>query len=252
MTAHHVRDNFDHEYDSRTRSVETDKLDVALFAALGDVDRVKTDSENDFFKKKGNPSKYAGLPITVETLEPIFRKHGILVIQGSERDGNEYRDRGQDVALHLTHELRHVESGQFRIYTLTLPLSAQNPQQLGSAITYGRRYLHQLVAGAIVEDDDANTAVFGSKSRASAPAKTTKGAGSYTGKSKAAEKSTSKASPSTTKTGSGKTLAGKLGNGKKASTTSKPKASTAKRPGKFPKPTDTSEEGVFDTPPAKD
>ena len=244
------KQDLDHNYDNRTRSADTGILDVALFAALGEVDTVKTDSANDFFKKKGQPSKYAGLPVTIETLEPIFRKHGIMIIQGSVQDRNDsYGDNVERVtALNLTHELRHVESGQFRIYTLTLPLSAQNPQQLGSAITYGRRYLYQLVAGVIVEDDDANTAVFGTKSKTT-PAAT----GAYKGATKGAPTAAKSADKPAAKTGQTKTLAGKLSK-KKTTTKASTKTTKAKRPSKFPRPTDehttNDDNSVYDIPPA--
>lgn len=235
---------FDHDYDTRRLSEDTSALDAALFAALGEVDALKTDSENDFFKKKGNPHRYAGLPITVETLEPIFRAHGIMVIQGSAKDGSYLEEGERPVVLHLTHELRHVESGQFRLYTLSLPLKSQDPQQLGSAITYGRRYLWQLIAGAIVEDDDANTNVFGAKSKSQAKRLSSQGAGAYTGKSKPAKKANATDDDEDETPAPKKTLAGKFGKGKKTT----PKKTTKRSLPKTTKPDE--DDSVYDVDPA--
>lgn len=181
--------------DSRSKS--TKKLDAALFAVRGDLDPILKDSENPFFN-----SNYAGLPTTIRSLDPVFRKHGVLVLQGSVRDS--IYDDDSKVALHITTEMIHVESGEFRISTLTVPLKSQDPQQMGSAITYGRRYLWQLVAGAEVEDDDGNTATFGSSKPKAKPVSgkksTTKPAASGKKKTtyKGTKKSNSEESPSST------------------------------------------------------
>ena len=216
-----------------TRSKSTLKLDKALFAIRGELDPVKKTSDNPFFK-----SKYADLTSSIRQLDPVFRKHGVLVLQGATEtyDNN-------PVTLNITTELIHVESGEFRLNVLTLPLKSQDPQQLGSAVTYGRRYLWQLVAGAEVEDDDGNTAVFGSK--APLPTKTAAPAGKFKGKAaplKEASKtpaktsavtsassttSEPKASPSTkslASSGKKKGTASKFGKKKAAPSTTLPKA----------------------------
>jgi hypothetical protein len=135
---------------SLARSDSTLKLDAALFAVRGELTPILKSAANPFFK-----SRYADLPATIQTLDPVFRKHGILVLQAAV-ESNDY----ESVVLNITTELIHVESGEYRLSTLTLPLKSQDPQQLGSAVTYGRRYLWQLVAGAETEDDDGNASTF--------------------------------------------------------------------------------------------
>lgn len=177
------------------RSQSTLKLDKALFAIRGELTPILKSASNPFFN-----SKYADLPNTIQTLDPVFRNHGVLVLQGSIEDSG-YEG---GVALNITTELIHVESGEYRRSVLTLPLKSQDPQQLGSAVTYGRRYLWQLVAGAETEDDDGNTASF---PNGKAPAKTkSKPAGKYEGPkaspSAGSQSSTSPASTATTSTAS--------------------------------------------------
>jgi hypothetical protein len=194
----------------KTRSEITINLDTALLKVRDEMLPIKKKSDNPFFK-----SKYADLTTTIRALDPLFRKHGILVLQGSQES---YRDN--DVVLNITTELTHVKSGEYRISTLTLPLSKQDPQQLGSAVTYGRRYLWQLVAGAEVEDDDGNTAVFGSSAPTTAVKKSAPG--KFKGKGKA---STSTASTPSSPSASPKTLATKASTASKGDT-SAPKATT--------------------------
>jgi hypothetical protein len=189
------------------RPETTNELDKALFAVRGDLTPILKDSKNPFFK-----SDYAGLPTTIRTLDPIFRKHGILVLQGSTQS---YTDGSAAVVLNITTELVHVESGEFRINTLTLPLKSQDPQQLGSAVTYGRRYLWQLVAGAEVADDDGNANTFPDRKP---PAEAGPPAGKYSGPT-AQESSSSKGvtSPSSGILGQNKTSSPTRGKGSPSS-----------------------------------
>jgi len=119
-------------------------LASALVAAQRDMPTVTTDAENPHFH-----SKFASLPHVVESVIPVFLKHGIAVIQSPFND-----DMGIGVQTTLEHE-----SGESREYHVTLPLTKQDPQGGGSAITYARRYVLCGLAGiAPDDDDDANDA----------------------------------------------------------------------------------------------
>ncbi len=52
-------------------------------------------------------------------------------------------------------------SGQWLCGVLLLPMTKQDPQAAGSAITYARRYALQSIAGVPSEDDDGNKASQG-------------------------------------------------------------------------------------------
>lgn len=139
-------------FDGMYQSENTDKLYPALFKTLGEVKAITTDSENPHFK-----SHFASLGATINALEPTFRGNGLLVVQTAIEDSDHYGEKA-GVVLNLRTDVIHVATGQFKSSILTVPLKSQDPQQLGSALTYARRYSWQLIAGAITEDDDGNAA----------------------------------------------------------------------------------------------
>ena len=55
---------------------------------------------------------------------------------------------------YLEPKLVHAESGQFLASLAGIPLSKHDPQAMGSAITYGRRYSLSAMLGIVTEDDD--------------------------------------------------------------------------------------------------
>ena len=58
----------------------------------------------------------------------------------------------------LETKLIHAESGEWISSTTVIPLPKNDPQGMGSAITYARRYSLCAMLGIITEDDDANAA----------------------------------------------------------------------------------------------
>jgi hypothetical protein len=54
--------------------------------------------------------------------------------------------------------LHHVESGEETFQELGMLPARQDPQGIGSAITYGRRYLLMTMLGLVADDDDGNAA----------------------------------------------------------------------------------------------
>lgn len=117
-------------------------LAAALAAFQADLPKVHKGSTNTHFK-----SKYAALEDIVSVVLPKLAAQGLAWIT---------RPTADDGALVLEYELRH-ESGES--ITGTYPLGSGNHQQLGSAITYARRYTLSAVTGiAPDEDDDGNAA----------------------------------------------------------------------------------------------
>lgn len=110
-------------------------------AAMGDV-----------LKKATNPafkSKYADLAAVVEATIPALNSSGFSVLQPPATGGNG-EVRIMTMILH--------ESGQWMRCTLSLRPTKADPQGVGSAITYGRRYGLQAMTGVAPEDDDGNAA----------------------------------------------------------------------------------------------
>lgn len=58
----------------------------------------------------------------------------------------------------LMTKLTHTESGQWQASLAVVPLPKADPQGMGSAITYARRYAITAMLGMITEDDDGEAA----------------------------------------------------------------------------------------------
>ena len=116
----------------------------AFIAAQGTIEAIKKDNENGGFKG----SKYADLATVVAAIVPAMNKAGIAVLQSPAFDGE---------MVTITTTLLH-ESGASVTSDLRLRPSKVDPQGIGSAITYGRRYSLLAVAGVAPEDDDGNAA----------------------------------------------------------------------------------------------
>jgi len=95
---------------------------------------------------------YAGLDQFVEIAEPILGKHGLSLSSVSEFD-----DKGRFVlVVTLCHESGEERSG---VWPLPDPYGrGVGPQDIGSAMTYGRRYLGWALTGTFpggIDDDGA-------------------------------------------------------------------------------------------------
>lgn len=119
-------------------------LAAALAKAQGEIENASKNAANPHFR-----SKYADLAEVLNTVRPVFAKHGISVIQAPSYEGGM-----ASVETMLMHS-----SGEWLSNTCSAPVSKQDAQGVGSAITYLRRYSLAAFAGIAQEDDDANSAV---------------------------------------------------------------------------------------------
>lgn len=115
----------------------------AFVAAQKATEAVKKAATNSHFK-----SRYADLAEVVEAVVPALNENGIGVMQSPSFDGD---------LVGITTVLIH-ESGAMAQATLHLKPNKSDPQQVGSAITYARRYALLAMTGAAPEDDDGNAA----------------------------------------------------------------------------------------------
>jgi hypothetical protein len=118
-------------------------LAKAFVAAQKATESIKKAATNPAFK-----SKYADLAHVVEGVIPALNNVGVGVLQSPAYDGE---------FVSVTTTLLH-ESGASVSGTLHLRPSKSDPQGLGSAITYGRRYALLAMTGSAPEDDDGNAA----------------------------------------------------------------------------------------------
>ncbi len=126
------------------QSKSIDFLSAALAKAQGDMKAAAFNRVNPHFK-----NKYADLAAVWDAIRGPLSKNGLSITQTIEPING--------TGTYLRTTLRHA-SGQWVSSMYPLPDSAK-PQEMGSALTYGRRYsLSSLVGIAADEDDDANEA----------------------------------------------------------------------------------------------
>jgi hypothetical protein len=126
------------------KSDDIKELATALAKAQHEVENASKSSTNPHFK-----SKYADLAEILNTVRPVFSSHGIAIVQMPS-----FADGKASVETLLAHS-----SGQWISNTCSAPVTKQDAQSVGSAITYLRRYSLAAFAGVAQEDDDGHAAV---------------------------------------------------------------------------------------------
>jgi len=122
---------------------QTPALDAALAAFQDEFLVVPLDGENPHFG-----SRYATLPTIVTKMTPVLRTHGLMFKSHTDV---------VDGANVLVVTLLHIESGETMLGRMRIP--DVNPQGIGSALTYFRRYTMLTMTGVVADgDDDGNAA----------------------------------------------------------------------------------------------
>lgn len=104
-----------------------------------EIGTLSKNASNPFFK-----SKYLDLGEILSNLEPILQKHKLLLLQPVLDNS-------------VSTEIHDLESGEIIKSAIPLP-NIQDPQKIGSAITYYRRYSLQSLLALQTDDDDGNKA----------------------------------------------------------------------------------------------
>ena len=126
------------------KSEKINNLTKALHKFQSEVSKIRKDAKNPHFK-----SNYASLSSILDAVIPVLSECG-LVITSHPHEGS------------LITTLFHSESGEFM--ESSYPLTARdmsNPQQIGSAISYARRYSVSSILNLNINDDDGNYATNG-------------------------------------------------------------------------------------------
>ena len=135
-----------------------DHSNAALFAALAlaqsEVENATKGITNPHFK-----SKYADLAEVLNTVRPVYSRHGIAIVQSTGFDG---------VMVSVTTALVHKEGGYVTSVASCTPAKTDG-QGVGAATTYLRRYSLAAACGVAQEDDDGQSAAHNRP--AAAPAK---------------------------------------------------------------------------------
>lgn len=125
------------------KSDEIEKLAAAVCKLQQEVKDAKATADNPFFH-----SKYADLKTVLDAVRKPLADNELALIQFPVS-----RSDGAGVLNVLLHS-----SGQYIAEDVILSVVKNDPQGMGSAITYARRYSIQAIAGIATEDDDANEA----------------------------------------------------------------------------------------------
>lgn len=126
------------------QSQDIGELAAALAVAQGEITGALKDSANPFFK-----SRYADLASVWDACRTSLSKNGLAVIQVASTS-----EAGAAV---ITTTLAH-KSGQWIRGIISLMPVKSDPQGMGSALTYARRYALAAMVGVAQVDDDANSA----------------------------------------------------------------------------------------------
>ena len=123
------------------KSEKINNLTKSLLQFHKEIGKIAKTSTNPFFK-----SKYADLPSILDAINEPLQNAGLVIISIPDNDG-------------LTTLLLHSESGEYISATAIMKPVKNDPQSIGSAITYQRRYsIGSILNLNIDNDDDGNNA----------------------------------------------------------------------------------------------
>ena len=125
-------------------SEKFDEILPALHKARSQFVKVKKNRENSHLK-----NKYATLDSVLDAIAPALTDNSLMIMQDAERIENTMR---------VETTLMHV-SGQWAKFYFDIHIVKNDPQGVGSAFTYGRRYALAAAFGLSQADDDAQIAV---------------------------------------------------------------------------------------------
>lgn len=115
------------------------KIYQKLLEAKKQIGKVSKNAKNPHFK-----NNYADINALIEAVEPVLLENGLLLLQPV-------------INGKVITRIVDIEDGKVIESIMELP-ALTNPQQMGSAITYYRRYTLQSLLSLQAEDDDGNKA----------------------------------------------------------------------------------------------
>jgi hypothetical protein len=126
------------------KSESIKNIACALVKFQASVSKVAKESNNPFFK-----SKYASLANILDTIQKPLSECGLAISQFPDANA-------------LTTIIVHAESGEWMESSYVMPVAKQNdPQAMGSAITYARRQSIGSILNLNIDDDDDGEKAMG-------------------------------------------------------------------------------------------
>lgn len=127
------------------KSENINELATALSKMQASLHGAVKDAKNPFFN-----ANYADLESIWESIRKPLTDNGLAIVQVGGFEGDKYT-----LITMLTHS-----SGQWISGAMTINPVKQDPQSLGSALTYMRRYGVAAIIGQVQVDDDGNGATI--------------------------------------------------------------------------------------------
>ena len=115
------------------------ELNEKLYDLQQEIGVISKDTSNPFYK-----SKYFDVNSLIKQLQPLLKKNRLLLLQPIENNC-------------VTSKIICIDSNLGTHSSIPLP-DINDPQKLGSAITYYRRYTLASLLGLQADDDDGNLA----------------------------------------------------------------------------------------------
>lgn len=135
------------------RSETISELAKALATAQAKIKPAVKDSENPFFTRADRRATYATLASVWEACRVPLSESGLSIIQAPEYSNFEDGTSTFILETYLVHS-----SGEWVCSEYPVRPVKDDPQGLGSALTYARRYALMAMVGIAPEDDDGNAA----------------------------------------------------------------------------------------------
>lgn len=127
-------------------SEKFDEVLPALHKARSMFVKVKKDRQNSHLK-----NKYATLDSVLDAITPALTDNSLMLMQDMIESEAPNRIKVETTVIHT--------SGQWVKFYAELPIVKNDPQGVGSAFTYARRYAAAAAFGLSQADDDAQIAV---------------------------------------------------------------------------------------------
>lgn len=118
----------------------------AMLEAQKEIKHAVKDAKNPHFK-----NDYATLQSTLDAVKGHLNRAGLVLSQTINKEDPGY--------VGVTTKIVHAESGETTEDDQVIPLSKNDAQGLGSAVTYARRYGIQAILAIASEDDDGEASV---------------------------------------------------------------------------------------------
>lgn len=125
------------------QSEQTAKVWSKIFIVQQQELSVIKATPNAAFKQGGKVSKYADINSILETLIPVLNDAKLVVACMPTKEG-------------MVMQVTDTESGEWIRFIGWLNFTGQTAQQIGSQITYMRRYMYNSMFNLQAEDDDGN------------------------------------------------------------------------------------------------